>query len=155
MHRRAADGGLGVHNVQLKAQAGLIRTFLETASNPFYRRSLYHSLLFRYHVLGETSLPDPGTPPFYSPEFFAKIRQVHLESPLNVSKMTEKEWYQVLLEDMCIMEVDEEGNRQRLMEAFTQLMHNIPMGAERIHRIRFRDNFDKFIVNVRGFLFVK
>merc|ERR1719204_1820633 len=48
-----------------------------------------------------------------------------------------------------------EANRQRLMESFSQLMHNIPMGAERIHRIRFRDNFDKFIVNVRGFLFVK
>ena len=49
----------------------------------------------------------------------------------------------------------EEGNKQRLMEAFSQLMQNIPLGAERIHRIRFRDNFDKFIVNVRGFLFVK
>ena len=48
-----------------------------------------------------------------------------------------------------------ELRKQRLMEAFTSLMHNIPLGAERIHRIRFRDNFDKFIVNVRGFLFVK
>ena len=112
MHRGASVGGLGVHHVQLKAQAGLIRTFLETASNPSFRVSLFHSLLFRYHVLGETSLPDPGFPPFYSPEFFAKIRQVHLETPLNVSKMSEKEWYKVLLEDLCIMEVDREGNRQ-------------------------------------------
>ena len=36
-----------------------------------------------------------------------------------------------------------------------QLTTNIPLSAERIHRIRFRDSFDKFIVNVRGFLFVK
>ena len=80
--------------------------------------------------------------------------------------------YQQLVESLIQAQVDE-GNKQRLvsgskyfspfdlnifqrlMEAFSQLMHNIPMGAERIHRIRFRDNFDKFIVNVRGFLFVK
>ena len=110
MHRGPSLGGLGVNNVKLKAQAGLIRTFLETASNPTFRRSLYHSLLFRYHVLGETTLPDPGFPPFYSPEFFDKIRQVHVDTPLNVSAMSEKQWYQVLLEDNCTMEVDMEGN---------------------------------------------
>ena len=53
-----------------------------------------------------------------------------------------------------------EGHREKTLEMlwaiiFTSLMHNIPLGAERIHRIRFRENFDKFIVNVRGFLFVK
>ena len=110
MHRGPSLGGLGVNNVKLKAQAGLIRTFLETASNPTFRRSLYHSLLFRYHVLGETTLPDPGFPPFYSPEFFDKIHQVHVDTPLNVSAMSEKQWYQVLLEDNCTMEVDMEGN---------------------------------------------
>ena len=84
MHRGPSLGGLGVNNVKLKAQAGLIRTFLETASNPNFIRSLYHSLLFRYHVLGETTLPDPGFPPFYSPEFFDKICQVHVNAQLNV-----------------------------------------------------------------------
>merc|ERR1719341_553642 len=59
------------------------------------------------------------------------------------------------LVDTLLQAQNDPTNRQRLMEAFTALMHNIPMGAERIHRIRFRDNFDKFIVNVRGFLFVK
>ena len=65
----------------------------------------------------------------------------------------------------------DESSRTRLMEAFTQvflvlftrfsttlffqLTSNIPLSAERIHRIRFRDSFDRFIVNVRGFLFVK
>ena len=113
MHRKASVGGLGVHHVQLKAQAGLVRTFLETARNPVFRGSLFHSVLFRYHVLGETSLPNPGFPPYYSPEFFAKIRKVHLETPLNVSTMSEKEWYRVFLEDSCTMEeADMEGNRQ-------------------------------------------
>ncbi len=49
----------------------------------------------------------------------------------------------------------DQGNRQRLTEAFTELTHNIPLTADRINRIRFRDSFDKFIVNVRGFLLVK
>ena len=34
MYRQASLGGLGVHSAQLKAQAGLIRSFLETAVNP-------------------------------------------------------------------------------------------------------------------------
>ena len=40
MHRHPSLGGLGVHNVQLKAQAALIRTFLETAANPVFRENL-------------------------------------------------------------------------------------------------------------------
>ena len=96
LYRPPDYGGLGVHNVQVKAQAGLIRTFLETATNPTFRNSLYHSTLFRYHVLGETSLPNPGLPPYYSAEFFQIIRKVHQDSPLNVAQMSEKQWYQLL-----------------------------------------------------------
>ncbi len=47
------------------------------------------------------------------------------------------------------------ANRQRLSEAFSELTHNVPLTADRLNRIRFRDNFDRFIVNVRGFLLVK
>ena len=46
-------------------------------------------------------------------------------------------------------------NKQRLTEAFHELTEKIPLTADRMNRIRFRDNFDKFIVNVRGFLLVK
>ena len=46
-------------------------------------------------------------------------------------------------------------NKQRLTEAFTELTKNLPMTTERSNRIKFKDNFDKFIVNVRGFLLVK
>ena len=111
MYRPPSLGGLGVLQVNAKAQAGLIRSFLETAINPTFRTSQYHSILYRYHVLEETSLPDPGCPPFYNAAFFAKIRQVHQESPLNVAKMTLKQWYLLLLEDSCTMEVDTEGRR--------------------------------------------
>ena len=104
IHRPPSVGGLGVHCVMLKAQAGLIRSFLETAINPTFRQSLFHNILFRYHVLGDSSVPDPGYPPFYSEDFFSKIRRVHQDSPLNVATMTEKQWYRLLLEDYLIME---------------------------------------------------
>ena len=116
MHRPPSYGGLGILNVKLKAQAGLIKSFLETAVNIKFRESLYHNILYRYHVLEETSLPNPGIPPFYSKDFFDKIRQVHLESPLNVCKMTEKEWYTLLLEDTCTMEVVEEGGQREYIK---------------------------------------
>ena len=85
--------------------AGLIKTFLETAGHAKFRPSLYHTTLFRYHVLGDHSMSNPGFPPFYSEEFFDMIRKVHHDSPLNVFKMSEKEWYTLLLEENCTMEV--------------------------------------------------
>ena len=51
-------GGLGVVSVKFKAMAILIKTFLETAAIPKFRHSLLHSCLFRFHILGDTSLPD-------------------------------------------------------------------------------------------------
>ena len=104
IHRPPSVGGLGVHCVMLKSQAGLIRSFLETAVNPSFRQSLFHNILFRFHVLGDSSVPDPGYPPFYNEDFFSKIRRVHLNSPLNVATMSEKQWYRLLLEDYSIME---------------------------------------------------
>ena len=47
------------------------------------------------------------------------------------------------------------SNRERLVEAFGELTRNTPFTADRINRIRFRGNFEKFIVNVRGLLLVK
>ena len=104
MSRPPTFGGLGVHNVKWKAIAGLIRTFLETACIPKFQTSLYHSQLYRYHVLDDQSLSNPGYPPFYNAEFFNIIRRVHRESPLNVSKMTENQWYTLLVEEHVTME---------------------------------------------------
>ena len=43
-------------------------------------------------------MPDPGRPPHYSVEFFAIIKDVHNNTPLNVAWITVKQWYQILLE---------------------------------------------------------
>ncbi|PNF16845.1 hypothetical protein B7P43_G16786 [Cryptotermes secundus] len=44
---------------------------------------------------------------------------------------------------------------ERLAKAFTELTSNITLNIERQNRIKFRDSFDKFIVNVHGFLLIK
>ena len=104
MFRPASYGGLGVHHVKLKAQAALTTTFLETACNPNFQNSLHHSCLFRYFVLEDDAIPNPGLPPFYSIEFFEKIRKAHTETPLNITTMSEKDWYRLYLEQGCTME---------------------------------------------------
>jgi hypothetical protein len=45
MYRPSSYGGLGVINVKMKAMAGLIKSFLETAGNEKYLPSLYHTML--------------------------------------------------------------------------------------------------------------
>ena len=98
LYRHTSSGGLALLHVKMKALSGLIRTFLETACMPQFRQSLYHQLLFRYHVLNDRSIENPSMPPYYNEEFFAIIRHVHNQSPLNVAHMTEKQWYRFLLE---------------------------------------------------------
>lgn len=44
---------------------------------------------------------------------------------------------------------------ERLAAAFTQLTENIVLNCQRQSKLKFRDNFDKFIANVHGFLLVK
>jgi len=78
----------------------------------------------------------------------------HSSATLYVLICLFQDTYNQLVESL-IQAQEDEGNRTRLLEAFKLLTANIPLSAERIHRIRFRDSFDKFIVNVRGFLFVK
>ena len=64
MCRPASYGGLGVASVKHKGQAVLIKTFLETAASPIFRHSLLHSIMFRFHILDDTSVPDPGYLPY-------------------------------------------------------------------------------------------
>ena len=103
IYRPISYGGLGLHHVQFKAQALLTRSFLETAAHPNFLHSMYHTSLFKYHVLQHRDLPNPGLPPFYSEGFFSTIRQVYDNSPLNVARMTSIQWYTLLLEDHLTM----------------------------------------------------
>jgi hypothetical protein len=66
---------------------------------------MYHELLYRYHVLEDRNISNPGLPPFYNEVFFSTIRQVHTDTALNVATMSESQWYQLLLEDKVTMEV--------------------------------------------------
>ena len=93
LYRSAMDGGLGLLNIRLKALAGLIRSFLETACNSKFRPSLYHQQLLHYYVFEDRDIQDPGLPPFYDADFFNIIRSVHLKSPLNIRTLSEKQWY--------------------------------------------------------------
>ena len=72
MCRPPAYGGLGVSSVRNKTKAILVKTFLETAVNPKFRHSLLHSTLFRYHVMGDSTVPDPGFLPYYQQSFFER-----------------------------------------------------------------------------------
>ena len=107
MCRPSSYGGLGVYSVRYKAKALLIRTFLETAVMPKFRHSLLHSSMFRFHVLEDTTVPDPGYLPYYSPSFFETIKRVHEATPHDVTTMSIKQWVQVLTEDYLTMEVAE------------------------------------------------
>ena len=92
------EGGLGVMNVKFRSMALLIRTFMETAAHPHFRHNMYHETLFWYHVLEETSLPNPGFPPYYDKQFFNVIKHVLQHTTMNVRVMTIKQWYRLLLE---------------------------------------------------------
>ena len=109
MYRPAIHGGLGVLHVKM---AGLSKTFLETAGHEKFRTSQYHSMLYRLHVLGDISVPDPGIPPFYSRDFFTTIQKVSNTSTRNIFSITEKEWYNCVMEDSYTMEVGVSGRQE-------------------------------------------
>ena len=123
LFRDTKDGGLGLFNVRMRSLACLIRSFLETASNPNFRHHLYHEILFRYHILGEVSLPNPGIPPFYDQHFFNTIRYYHENSPLNISVMSLKQWYTVLMEDKVLMSPATDSSPPILLPVRTETIH--------------------------------
>ena len=105
MCRPVSYGGLGVTSVKHKALAIMIKTFLETAAIPKFRHSLLHTSLYRFHVLEDSSIPDPGYLPYYPPSFFNTIKYVHNETPLNILSMSTSQWVRILTEDGLTMEM--------------------------------------------------
>jgi hypothetical protein len=49
----------------------------------------------------------------------------------------------------------EEVARERLTKAFGELTRDLILTPDRTNTIKFRDNFEKFVANVHGFLLVK
>merc|ERR1712055_207246 len=112
MCRPICHGGLGIISPKHRSLACLIRTFLETATNPKYKRNQYHAILYRFHVLEETNLHDPGYPPYYPSMFFAMIKKVKKDSLLNISTMTISQWTRLLVEDNLTMHTNEDQSRE-------------------------------------------
>ena len=123
LFRESKDGGLGLFSVKIRSLALLIRSFLETSINPLFRHNLYHEILFRYHILGDTSIPNPGYPPFYDKTFFETIKYYHNSSPLNINMMTTKQWYKILLEDKVLMATPTDQSPATLLPCRVELLH--------------------------------
>ena len=87
-----------MHHIKSKAAAILIKSFLETAIGNKFLRNHFHNALFRWHVLGETQIENPGDPQYYSKTFFSTIKDVYYNTDLNIVNMASSEWYKVLLE---------------------------------------------------------
>ena len=97
-YRQVELGGLGLHNVKMRAMAMLIHTFLAQAISPRFNTNYFLNALFKWHVLDDRDILDPGRPPYYSVDFFSIIKDVHTNTPLNVIWVTVKQWYRLLLE---------------------------------------------------------
>ena len=93
-YRQVELGGLGVYNVKVRAMAMLIHTFLAQAISPRFATNQYLHSLYRWHVLEHRDLPNPGRPVI----FFAIIKDVKDNTPLNEMWVTVKQWYQLLME---------------------------------------------------------
>nr|XP_023018498.1 exportin-4-like [Leptinotarsa decemlineata] len=65
-----------------------------------------------------------------------------------------QEDYKLLVQSLIQMQTDPMIG-ERLAAAFNNLVNNIDMTCDRLPKLKFRDNFDRFIANVHGFLLVK
>ena len=107
----------------MRSLALLIRSFVETSANPKFRHSLYHELLYRYHVLQEVTLPNPGLPPYYDQTFFDTIKHYKENSTLNITTMSTKQWYRMLLEDQVLMTPATKTSAPKLLPVRVELLH--------------------------------
>lgn len=62
--------------------------------------------------------------------------------------------YQALVQELLSRQ-DDESCRNRLVNAFNSLTVGVPLNADRLGRMKFRDNFDSFLMEVRSLLIVK
>ena len=121
MYREVAQGGLGVYNVKMRAMAMLLHAFLSQAISPCYKSNVYYTTLYRWHVLEDRDLPNPGCPPYYSLNFFSIIRDVRDNSPLNVAHLSVKQWYRLLMEKGVTHTSDDPSSPPVLIPAKVEL----------------------------------
>ena len=102
LYRKSSDGGLDLLNVEIRAKALMTHTFLQTACNPLYIRNMYHEALFRFHVLRDDSLEDPGFTPYFNENFFKILRSYHENNIGDLHDITIRRWYSLLLDAECL-----------------------------------------------------
>ena len=112
LYRKRIQGGLGLIHTGCKSQSLMIRSFMETAANPKFIRNIFHEALYEWHVLGNRSILNPGTTPYYDMEFFNRIIEVKNENLLNVTTMSSQSWYRVLLENKVTHSINANGARE-------------------------------------------
>ena len=96
---------------------------METAAHPNYRHSLFHEMLFRCHILEEDLPINPGYPPYYDRSFFDLIKFHHQNSPLNVTVISVKQWYRLLLEQKVLMSPETDSEPQKLIPVRCEALH--------------------------------
>ena len=65
VYRQTELGGLGLYNVKVRSMATFIHTFLAQAISPLFPTNYYLNTLYRWHVLQQREIPDPGRPPYF------------------------------------------------------------------------------------------
>ena len=105
LYRQPKQGGLGLYNVEIRARAHLINSFLETACNPKFRRNQFHEALYNSYVLEDDTHMKPDIPPYFKGDFFPAIRRIHA-TPLNVANTNLKDVYRFLIEEVTMSEED-------------------------------------------------
>ena len=73
--------------------------------------------------MGEHSLPDPGFTPYYDRDFFQLIHHYKTASDLNISTLSIKQWYTLLLEDRVLMEDSVDGLPAVLVPVRAEALH--------------------------------
>ena len=70
LYRSPDFGGLGLFNVKSRLMAMLIHNCLMQEVCPMFPTNYYLNTLFRWYVLNEKTVADPGCPPYYSLQYF-------------------------------------------------------------------------------------
>ena len=137
LYRPTSLGGLGLHNVKLRAKAMLIHTFLAQAVSPHFSTNTYYNCLFRWHVLDQHDFPEPVRPPYYSESFFSLLKQIPNNTPLNIAHVSVKQWYQILIEQGVTHTTDENDAPPCLIKTkFEEKFQQVDsLGTYRLSRI--------------------
>ena len=117
LSRQTELGGLGLYYVKISAIAMLIHTFLAQEISPLFTTNFYLNSVFRWHVLEAREIHDQGRPPYYSEAFFSTIKDVHKNTPLNVTWITVNQWYQLLLERLITHTSDDHDSPPTLIKS--------------------------------------